>query len=277
MRCLIKLRAQYRAGEMLKEAKKKEQRADGKGRPKKASDQARLHPLIVDGELMLIDGRNPREACKRAEVTPRAKPLEKGKDPVAYIFSANINRRHLTVGQRAMLTAVLWPEGRHGKTPTQLGFSVERLRQARFILRHAADLLDPVRNGTMQLNAAYEEARNRKLHAEGDVSVMQRLRAEAPDLADLVIEERMSLHEAAVALEARKERESTHRYCTWKVLSSWMNFISSYKDGHFAHLNGHWEEFRDITQKTRQGLIAALERFHKDLPAVLTALRNQED
>jgi hypothetical protein len=43
--------------------------------------------------MMLIDGRNRREACRRAGVIPDYILLD-GQDPVAYILSANINRRH---------------------------------------------------------------------------------------------------------------------------------------------------------------------------------------
>jgi hypothetical protein len=67
-------------------------------------------------------------------------------DPVAYIVSANINRRNISKGQRAMLIALLYPEGGRGKTPRHVEFSGERLRLARFVLRYASDLLDPVRS-----------------------------------------------------------------------------------------------------------------------------------
>jgi hypothetical protein len=48
---------------------------------------------------MLIDGRNRREACRRAGIVPDYVLLD-GADPVAYILSANINRRHMSKGQR---------------------------------------------------------------------------------------------------------------------------------------------------------------------------------
>jgi hypothetical protein len=59
-----------------------------------------LHPIIVDGDT-LIDGRNRLEACRRAGVEPTYEQLG-DRDPVTLILSVNINRRHLTVGQRAI-------------------------------------------------------------------------------------------------------------------------------------------------------------------------------
>src|ERR671922_924857 len=62
-------------------------------------------PLIIDklnGSPQLIDGRNRREACRRVGIVPDYVLLD-GQDPVAYILSANINRRHLSKGQRAIV------------------------------------------------------------------------------------------------------------------------------------------------------------------------------
>lgn len=59
-------------------------------------------------ETMLVDGRN-RRACKLAGFRPEVRHLN-GADPTAYVFSANIHRRHMTTGQRAMAVAVIYPE-----------------------------------------------------------------------------------------------------------------------------------------------------------------------
>ena len=57
---------------------------------------------------MLIDGRNRREACRRAGIVPDYVLLDSA-DPVAYILSANIHRRNLSKGQRAMAMAKMRP------------------------------------------------------------------------------------------------------------------------------------------------------------------------
>ena len=57
-------------------------------------DNGLQQPLVVgeiDGKPVLIDGRNRREACRRAGVVPHHIRLD-GQDPVTFILSANINR-----------------------------------------------------------------------------------------------------------------------------------------------------------------------------------------
>ena len=75
---------------------------------------------------MLIDGRNQRAACKIAGVEPTTRELE-GEDPTAFVLSANIHRRHITKGQRAMAVAMIYPKpekgGRGRKTTEIVGFS----------------------------------------------------------------------------------------------------------------------------------------------------------
>ena len=60
--------------------------------------------LYADPEhgVMLLDGRNRLAACRLAVVEPTTKMFD-GDDPVQFVVSENIHRRHLTTGQRAML------------------------------------------------------------------------------------------------------------------------------------------------------------------------------
>jgi hypothetical protein len=62
---------------------------------------------------MLVDGRNRRAACKLAGYRPEIRLLN-GEDPTAYVLSANVHRRHMTAGQRAMAAAVIYPEPEKG-------------------------------------------------------------------------------------------------------------------------------------------------------------------
>ena len=64
---------------------------------------------IVDRVEVLVDGRNRRAACKEAGIKPQVRRLN-GEDPVAFVLSANIHRRHMTKGQRAMAVAMIYPE-----------------------------------------------------------------------------------------------------------------------------------------------------------------------
>jgi ParB-like nuclease domain len=126
-----------------------------------------IHPLIVDKDGILIDGRNRDRACQIAGVEPTTVLFE-GDDPRAYIIANNISRRHLTKGQQAMAVAMLYPDGGKGgrgkrRNPSEtVGFSATRLKQARAVLAHSLDLAQAVLAGSKFIDAAYEEARAAK-------------------------------------------------------------------------------------------------------------------
>ncbi|MEP3072834.1 hypothetical protein [Maricaulis sp.] len=62
-----------------------------------------MDPLVIfEGEL--LDGRNRREACRKLGITPHWVAFT-GKDPIAFILSKNLHRRHLSPAQCAMLAA----------------------------------------------------------------------------------------------------------------------------------------------------------------------------
>jgi hypothetical protein len=67
-----------------------------------------LHPIVVDKDGVLLDGRNRDRACEIAGIEP-ATVLFEGDDPRGYIIANNISRRHLTKGQQAMAVAMIYP------------------------------------------------------------------------------------------------------------------------------------------------------------------------
>lgn len=69
------------------------------------SDDIKAHGLrepIVMHEGMILDGRNRYQACVMAGVDPTQKDFD-GPDPLAFVISANLHRRHLNDDQRAMV------------------------------------------------------------------------------------------------------------------------------------------------------------------------------
>ena len=71
----------------------------------------RLAIVITPGGLIL-DGRNRWKACELADVEP-ATIVYDGEDIAEYVIDANITRRNMSTGQRAMATAlVLEADGR---------------------------------------------------------------------------------------------------------------------------------------------------------------------
>lgn len=167
-----------------------------------------LYPIMLDAEGRLLDGRNRLAACTIADIEPRFDVYDG--DAATYALSVNIARRHLTKGQIAMVAA---KAGRVHKMNTRsmakdAKVSLGRIGQANTVIDHASDLVELVLAGTTSLNEAYQQAQQRKQAAEGDTAKMERLRQTHPDLADLVVEERMSLTEAEAA---GRERDDQHR------------------------------------------------------------------
>jgi N6-adenosine-specific RNA methylase IME4 len=63
-----------------------------------------LREPIVTFEGKILDGRNRFEACKRANVEPQFVEYQGG-DPLAFVVSLNLKRRHLNESQRGMVAA----------------------------------------------------------------------------------------------------------------------------------------------------------------------------
>lgn len=57
---------------------------------------------LLDGAI--LDGRNRHRACEAAGIEPRFVNFD-GDDPHAFVVDMNMHRRHLTIGQRAMIAA----------------------------------------------------------------------------------------------------------------------------------------------------------------------------
>lgn len=168
-----------------------------------------LHPIMLDhlGE-MLVDGRNRLRACEIAEVEPRFEQLPEGVEPADYIASVNLARRHMSVGQRAMALAMIYPEigkgGRGHKLSSDVTVSRQRLSFARSVLRVAPDDLAPlVLSGSKTLDAAFAEVQRRQQAAMSEEAQLARLRAEAPDVANLVVEGTLSLGAGLAELDIR--------------------------------------------------------------------------
>jgi hypothetical protein len=245
------------------------------------------NPLVVqsiDGKLVLVDGRNRREACRRAGVEPTYNLLD-GEDATAYVLRNNLNRRHMTKGQQAMVTAMIYPEpekGGRGKNRNEkLQFSKMHLSRARAVLQHTPDAAPLVISGAMSLDAAYKLAQDFKLRAEGEEEGMQRLRAEHPDLAEQVIEGTLTLKEAWAVERERAEEARLHKLSYAEGVYKFEDAASHVcNDGRIDAmvqfiLNDAFT-YEKHARRPISGLIAAIQDYHVGIPKLIKRLNEEE-
>jgi hypothetical protein len=130
-----------------------------------------IHPIILDADGLVLDGRNRLRACEIAKVEPRFERLD-DRNPRDFITSVNLNRRNLSNGQKAMAYAILHPEpekGGRGKLSSlgeSLGISrgaaQNLLSEARKILKHSEDLAQDVLHRGTHFDVAQAELRQRQ-------------------------------------------------------------------------------------------------------------------
>jgi hypothetical protein len=61
---------------------------------------------IITYEGKVLDGRNRYDACQELGITPQFREYTRD-DPIGFVLSANLHRRHLNESQRAMVAAKL--------------------------------------------------------------------------------------------------------------------------------------------------------------------------
>lgn len=141
-----------------------------------------LFEPILMWQGCIVDGRHRHKACLKADVKPTYEYIP---DDTPFnvvldrVVGANLMRRHMTTGQRAMTAAALanmtqadnqWSarenSTKHKKSnkdaADQLNISDYSVKTAKAIKRDAPDLAEEVSKGNMTLNAADNERRKRK-------------------------------------------------------------------------------------------------------------------
>lgn len=156
-----------------------------KGLVKSIKEHGLFDPILV-WQGKIVDGRHRHKACIESGVEPEYEylvdevPFDKVRDRVV---GANILRRHLTTGQRAMIAASLAnmtvggtgsnqyeksnrensPDSKTNKQAgDQLNVSDHSVKTAKNIKNDTPDLAEKVNKGEMSLHAAETERRKRK-------------------------------------------------------------------------------------------------------------------
>ena len=91
------------------------------------ADNGLQFPIALH-EGMILDGRNRYTACVMANVTPEFVEFE-GDDPVRFVVTTNLHRRHLNESQRAMVAADLANMRQGERTDLELSASMQKVSQ----------------------------------------------------------------------------------------------------------------------------------------------------
>jgi N6-adenosine-specific RNA methylase IME4 len=147
--------------------------------------------VLLDG--MILDGRNRFRACITAHIEPRFVAYT-GDDPLAFVVSANLHRRHLSESQRAMVAAKLAAlrrganqhSGEHPSiegSSTLLNVGRASVERAKVIRRDGVpDLVDAVERGFVSVAAAADVAtlpkgQQQEIVARGEREILQAAKA----------------------------------------------------------------------------------------------------
>jgi N6-adenosine-specific RNA methylase IME4/ParB-like chromosome segregation protein Spo0J len=150
-----------------------------------------LHEPIVVYEDKILDGRNRLRACEAAGVVPQFE-IYTGDDPVAYVVSLNLRRRHLDESQRAMVAAKLATlkqgartdlspigEMSQGQAATLLNVGKRSVERAAEVRDHGApELVQAVERGEVSVAAAADVAtlpaqEQQEIVARGEREILQ--------------------------------------------------------------------------------------------------------
>lgn len=190
-----------------------------------------IHPIIRDASGQLIDGRNRLWACEIAGVEPRFETLAPDTDPIAFILSNNVKRRHMTKGQAAMAVVETMALGGKKLSTREAADSIDashmRIVQASMVRQYAPDLVSGVLDGNEPLDKAYARAKERKAAASSTEARMAQLRLDAPDLADQIVEERLTLDEALAVLKERQKYDQQQRKTSTRLLMDVLTLLDT--------------------------------------------------
>ena len=213
-----------------------------------------LQPIVLSPSGRLLDGRNRLAACKLAKVEPAFEVYEGDED--AYALTVNLARRSMTQGQKAMIVAqsksVVTTQSKAAEIAQ---VSKVRVSHASTVIKYAGDLAEQVVSGAIGLDEAYRTALSRKVATEQTTQTLQDLQSEAPDLADLVTEESLSLAEAhAASKERARDKEERIARKVEHILAA---IAAAETVDEISQLD-EWPEILDALQPLTKSLTLAL-------------------
>lgn len=130
-----------------------------------------LREPITVYEGKILDGRNRYRACEKLDMTPEYRDWDSRGSPIDFVVSMNVNRRHLSESQRAMVAARLanLKQGRPEKNSPigdlkqseaakKVNVGKRSVERARKILNHGdEELIGAVDRGDVKVSAAVRQ------------------------------------------------------------------------------------------------------------------------
>ncbi len=160
---------------------------------KNIAENGLVEPIVIY-EGQILDGRNRWLACKEVCVTPHFQDYT-GDQPVSYVISKNLERRHLSKSQRAMLAVEFLP----------LLEEEARRRQLSGLIQNQDTVVEKIPQ--REMGKAREKA-GEIVGASGRyVSDAKKIKSESPELADLILQGDMTVSEAKRQMNRDKKIE----------------------------------------------------------------------
>ena len=153
--------------------------AEYQGLKEDINENGQRESIVVWCE-QIIDGRNRLRACNELGKTPEYCELDEDVDPLKYVVSHNLHRRHLTTSQRAMVAAGIANLQKGGDRKSeeiktqictliiddaakQMNVSARSVNNAKAVKdKGAPGLADMVRDGKVSVDAASKVAKKPK-------------------------------------------------------------------------------------------------------------------
>jgi N6-adenosine-specific RNA methylase IME4/ParB-like chromosome segregation protein Spo0J len=155
--------------------------------------------VLLDGKI--LDGRNRYRACLEAGVEPHFEEFD-GEDPVAFVVSKNVARRHLDESQRALAAArIATLQNGQRKSASPIGEGRSQAEAAQILnvgkrsVERARDVLD---QGEATLVKAVEQGKV-SVSAAADVATLPK-----QEQAEIVAKGEKEILEAAKRIRAQK-------------------------------------------------------------------------
>lgn len=149
-------------------------------------------------EGMVLDGWHRYLACEKADLPFHAEEFD-GEDPIAFVLSHNLHRRHLTGSQRAaaVVKATSWRANGHNKSTSAPGADLtakelaDKAEVSERTIEHAktaerAGLGDAVREGQVSAKRAAEVAKLPKAKREKALKAPAKPKAKSAPGAELI-------------------------------------------------------------------------------------------